>query len=125
MSDLQRAVGKFIWKLGCPNKYDGYRYILEAICIGLQTAEIMCLRKTIYEELARKYKTDIRNIERCIRHSICRWWALRQCGQMFPKKPTNRELICYFVEYIRLELGVCKACLELGEVQCECASSHR
>lgn len=123
MADLHRAVGKFIWKLGCPNKYDGYRYTLDGICIALQNGELLCLRKSIYEELARKYKTDTRNIERCIRHFICKWWAIQQCGQLFPKRPTNSELICYLVEYVRLGIGACKACLALGEVLCECAGN--
>jgi hypothetical protein len=120
VSDLHRAVGKFIWKLGCPNKYDGYRYTLDSVCIALQSGEVLCLRKSIYEELARKYKTDTRNIERCIRHFICKWWAQHQCANLFSKRPTNSELICHLVEYIRLEIGVCKACLENGLVACDC-----
>lgn len=121
MSDLHRAVGKFVWKLGCPNKYDGYRYLLDGICIALQKgADMPCLRKSIYEELALKYKTDTRNIERCIRHFITKWWEEQKCGQLFEKRPTNSELICYLVEYIRLEIGVCKTCSEMGLVVCEC-----
>jgi len=121
MSDLHRAVGKFAWKLGCPNKYDGYRYLIDSVCIALQNgSEMMCLRKSIYEELARKYNTGIRNIERCIRHFICKWWVEHKCGQLFSKRPTNSELICYLVEYIRLEIGVCKTCLAAGLVACEC-----
>lgn len=121
MSELERAVGKFVWKLGCPNKYDGYRYLLDGICIALQKGgEMMCLRKSIYEELALKYKTDTRNIERCIRHFIGKWWAEHKCGHLFSKRPTNSELICHLVEYIRLEIGVCKTCSEKGLVVCEC-----
>lgn len=119
--ELHRAVGKFVWRLGCPNKYDGYRYLLDGICIALQKdADIMCLRKSIYEELAARYKTHTRNIERCIRHFINKWWVEHRCAQMFLKRPTNSELICHLVEYIRLEIGVCDMCLAKGLVVCEC-----
>lgn len=124
MSDIHRAVGKFVWKLGCPNKYDGYRYLLDGICIALQKgSEVLCLRKSIYEELAEKYKTDTRNIERCIRHLICMWWEENKCGNMFSKRPTNSKLICHLVEYIRLEIGVCETCLAAGLVICECGKA--
>jgi len=108
VSDLHRAVGKFIWKLGCPNKYDGYRYMLDGICIALQNGgEMLSLRKSIYEELARKYKTCPRNIERCIRNFIGRWWTLHKCAGLFDKRPTNSELIHHLVEYIQLEIEEC------------------
>jgi len=123
VADLNRAVGKFIWRLGCPNKYDGYRYVIDGVCIALENGELLCLRKSIYEELARKYKTDTRNIERSIRHFIIRWWSLHQCGRLFVKKPTNSELICYLVEYVRLGIGACKACSAIGEVLCECSEN--
>ena len=105
MSDLQRAVGKLVWKLKCPNKYDGYRYVIDGVCIALENGNAaICLRKSIYEELAKKYNTCTRNIERSIRHFICKWWAEDKCAQMFQRKPTNSELICHLVEYIRLEI---------------------
>lgn len=123
MSDIQRAVGKFIWKLGVPSKYEGYRYLLSAVCVALENdGELMCLRKSIYEELAARSHTDTRNIERCIRHLIRRWWAEHQCGHLFQKKPTNSELICYLVEYLRLGLGACETCAEKGLLICECDS---
>jgi len=121
MSDMERAVGKLIWKLGCPSKYEGFRYLLEAICIALEENDAaMCLRKSIYEQLARRCHTDTRNIERCIRHFIEKWWAERQCGRLFERKPTNSELICFFVEYIRLGFGACSNCLAKGQLICEC-----
>ena len=126
MSDLHRAVGKFVWKLGGPHKYDGYRYLLDGICIALQSEfEMMSLRNSIYEDLARKYKTAPRNIERCIRHFVYKWWDEHKCGELFAKRPTNSELICYLVEYIRLEIGVCKDCLDNGLVVCDCEAGMK
>jgi len=80
--------------------------MLDGICIALQSGgEMMYLRKSIYDELASKYNTDTRNIERCIRHLIDNWWREHRCGHLFEKKPTNSELICHLVEYVRLGMG--------------------
>jgi len=107
MSDLQRTVGKFFLRLGCPNKYDGYRYMLDGVCIAVQSdTGMMCLRKSVYKELSRKYGTDTRNIERCIRHLICRWWFTCQCGCLFNRRPTNSELICHLAECVRLDTDI-------------------
>ena len=101
--------------------------MIDGICLVLQKGggEMMCLRKSIYEQLAKKYKTDIRNVERCIRHVIGRWWYRQKCGMLFERKPTNSELICHLVEYIRLGIGVCKVCESVGLLQCDCDKSTR
>ena len=121
MSEMQMAIGQLIWKLGCPSKYDGFRYLQDAIRIALESGDsMMCLRKFVFEELSTKYNTDVHNVERCIRHLIEKWWADCQCGYLFKKKPTNSELICFLVEYIRLGFCACKDCIAKGVLLCDC-----
>jgi len=59
------------------------------------------MAKDIYPRAADEYNTSVKNIERCLRHLVDKWWQKNQCGKMFDKRPTNTELLYECIERIK------------------------
>ena len=103
-NQLCTCVCKFILQLKCPDGYTGYYYLRDGLCRMLKHNVDPCsLTKSIYLFLAKKYKTDWANVERCVRNFIAKWWAATKCGGVFEIRPTNRQMFAKCAELIRIE----------------------
>lgn len=98
-----------LYSVGVLRHYCGYRYFEDAVALAEKNPErLQSVRKEIYLPIARKYCTNIANVEKNIRTvrdvlmknggsslltelSGCRFWR--------DKKPYPKELIEIFAEY--------------------------
>lgn len=66
-----RDIQLLLLKLGIPTNYLGFLYLTYAMQLTLSSFEyITRLSKMLYVEVAEKYKTEPRHVERCIRHAL-------------------------------------------------------
>ena len=100
MFDLTKKVEGVLEKLGISEKCNGYKYLVDGICIALQNKDTTHSGKSTYKELAAKYKTSSMNVERLIRHFISKLWRDNKCGGTFNNRPTNGEFIYCLTEQI-------------------------
>lgn len=98
-------VHKFISELGCPNKYNGSYFLRDGICWALENPDNgRCLKKNVYCEIAKKYRTGVDNVERNMRTLVDKWWDNERCGGLFKKRPTNGELFHTLITKISIEI---------------------
>ena len=95
-------VVRFAFDRQAPTNYAGYAYMCDAICEIINGDLLVGFLKPTYIAVAQKHKTSIKNIERCLRTMITRWWAHNKCGQVFTKKPTASQLLSVCSHLIRL-----------------------
>ncbi len=97
-----------IRSLGITSKYKGYRFIVEAVLLMLENPESgYKITKDIYPGIAKKYHTNISNIEHNIRTVVDTCWTKRReqlekvAGYSLKHKPSNLEFLDILVFYIR------------------------
>lgn len=89
----------------------GYRYLREAVWISYKEPEmIKSITKCLYPEVAKRFETTDKQVERAIRSAIETAWAKGDCdvlvlifGEMFvgrSVKPTNSEVIKILVDNV-------------------------
>ena len=82
----------------------GYRYLREAVWISYKEPEmIQSVTKRLYPEVAKRFETTDKQVERAIRNAINTAWTKGDCdalvlifGDLFVDrnvKPTNSEII--------------------------------
>ncbi|MBR5509599.1 MAG: sporulation initiation factor Spo0A C-terminal domain-containing protein [Lachnospiraceae bacterium] len=94
-------------------RYSGYNYIMYAI--HLMEKDIFCIdciTKSLYVDIARKYKTSWKCVERNIRTVVEAVWDDTEIDRELwigifgsngiIRKPTNKEFLEYLFEYIEL-----------------------
>lgn len=95
---------------GVYQHYYGYNYFQDAVLLALEAPErLQSIRKEIYFPIAKKYHTNISNVERnlrTVRDALIKNGGLEmlesmigcplQCGRM----PYPKDLICIFVGYL-------------------------
>ena len=90
----------------------GYRYLREAVWIACQEPEYMAsVTKRLYPEVAKRFNTTDKQVERAIRHAIETAWVKGEpetlrvvFGELYKdgsKRPTNTEVIRKFVRSFR------------------------
>lgn len=95
-------------KCGFRARQKGYRYLREAIWIACQDPEVLSsVTKCLYPEVAKRFDTTDKQVERAIRSAIETAWTDGEQGtlQYFFKdtygdgtiRPTNTEVIEIFV----------------------------
>ena len=100
--------------LGIPAHIKGYHYIRTAIEMSVKDMRMLeSIKKLLYPEIAKCYKTTASRVERAIRHAIEIAWSRGNVEKVeevfgytvnFAKgKPTNSEFIALVVDKIRLE----------------------
>ena len=91
-------------RLGFQAHQRGYRYLREAVCIVFQEPESLAsVTKYIYPEVAKRFNTTDKQVERAIRNSIETAWSNGNAkgfedvlGEMYissESRPTNKEII--------------------------------
>lgn len=89
----------------------GYRYLREAVWISYNEPEmIQSVTKRLYPEVAKRFETTDKQVERAIRNAIETAWMKGNCdtlalifGDLFADrsiKPTNSEIIKKLVDNI-------------------------
>lgn len=92
----------------------GYRFLREAVWIAYVDPEaITCVTKLLYPEVAKRFRTNDKQVERAIRTSIeCAWERGNQelLFEMFYERsknkgnrPTNTEVVEELVKYVNKE----------------------
>lgn len=106
----------FMKELGIPANLKGYNYLVEAIQMLLNDPKMYegAITKSLYPEIAKKYKTTSNRVERAMRHCI-EVSADRAGVDVMDKifgmtvsayrgKPTNSEFIYGAARYLELIL---------------------
>lgn len=113
--NLEAMVTNIIHEVGVPAHIKGYQYLRDGIIMAINDIEsINQITKSIYPDLAKKYKTTSSRVERAIRHAIEVAWTRGQIETVEnifgytvnanKGKPTNSEFIAMIADKLRLEL---------------------
>ncbi|MCU6795941.1 MULTISPECIES: sporulation transcription factor Spo0A [Paenibacillus] len=112
--NLDANITTIIHEIGVPAHIKGYQYLREAITIIYNNIEILgAITKTLYPQIAEKYKTTPSRVERAIRHAIEVAWTrgnIDSISHLFgytinisKSKPTNSEFIAMVADKLRIE----------------------
>ena len=97
-------------KCGFQARQKGYRYLREAVCIAFYEPEVLAsVTKRLYPEVAKRFDTTDKQVERAIRNAIETAWTNgnpETLKAVFEKvygdgttRPTNTEVIEKLVEH--------------------------
>jgi two-component system response regulator (stage 0 sporulation protein A) len=114
---IDAAITQIIHEIGVPAHIKGYHYLREAIGIVVNDVEILgSVTKTLYPQIAVRFKTTPSRVERAIRHSIEVAWGrgnMEAIRSLFgytvsavKTKPTNSEFIAMIADKLRMEYKV-------------------
>ena len=114
-SNLEVLVTNIIHEVGVPAHIKGYQYLRDGIMMAVNDMEVINqITKSLYPDLAKKYKTTSSRVERAIRHAIEVAWSRGQIDTVEnifgytvnanKGKPTNSEFIAMIADKLRLEL---------------------
>ena len=115
--ELQLIISDYLCRMGVPAHIKGYRYLATAIEICVRDiAQVECITKVLYPEIARMYASTSSRVERAIRHAIEVAWGrgqIQEQNEMFgytinlqKGRPTNSEFIAMLASRIRLQYKV-------------------
>lgn len=101
-------IRKLVSSLGIHTKYKGFRYIPYALELCLRDEEYMhAICKRLYVDVGKKFDTQPRNVEHCIRTAIEYCWQqgnrkllIELAGYQLRDKPTNSEFISILYQYL-------------------------
>jgi two-component system response regulator (stage 0 sporulation protein A) len=110
---IEKRIAKTLHEIGVPAHIKGYLYVRTAIEMVYDEIELLgAITKTLYPEIAKKYKTTSSRVERAIRHAIEVAWNrgnIETINKMFSHticynktKPTNSEFIAMLADKLRL-----------------------
>ncbi len=114
-NNLEAMVTNIIHEVGVPAHIKGYQYLRDGIIMAIKDIEVINqITKSLYPDLAKKYKTTSSRVERAIRHAIEVAWTRGQVETVEnifgytvnanKGKPTNSEFIAMIADKLRLEL---------------------
>lgn len=112
--NLDANITSIIHEIGVPAHIKGYQYLREAITMVYNNIEILgSITKTLYPDIAEKFKTTPSRVERAIRHAIEVAWTrgnIDSISHLFgytvnisKSKPTNSEFIAMVADKLRIE----------------------
>ena len=113
--NLEALVTNIIHEVGVPAHIKGYQYLREAIIMVVKDIDVINqITKSLYPEIASRFKTTPSRVERAIRHAIEVAWGRGQADVVenifgytisaSKGKPTNSEFIAMIADKLRLEL---------------------
>lgn len=113
--NLEALVTNIIHEVGVPAHIKGYQYLREAIMMVVNDIDVINqITKSLYPQIAHKFRTTPSRVERAIRHAIEVAWGRGQqeaVENIFgytisasKGKPTNSEFIAMIADKLRLEL---------------------
>ena len=111
---LDGIVAEFLLGRSSPTTL-GYNYFKESVVKAYISKESLShMNKEIFMPIAEAYKTNSKNIERCIRTFINSWWkkGLKDMG-LFPEKPSVKDAVVRIAEAINIQLGSVKVTPDL------------
>lgn len=111
-ADILRQTTCHMIRLGFQARQRGYRYLREAVLIVYQEPETLtAVTKCLYPEVAKRYNTTDKHVERAIRNAIETAWNGKESEPfktLFEKsyknittRPTNKEVIAKIAGLIR------------------------
>lgn len=111
-ADILRQTTCHMIRLGFQARQRGYRYLREAVLIACQEPETLtAVTKCLYPEVAKRYNTTDKHVERAIRNTIETAWNGKESElfkTLFEKsyknittRPTNKEVIAKIAGLIR------------------------
>lgn len=111
-ADILRQTTCHMIRLGFQARQQGYRYLREAVLIAYQEPETLtAVTKCLYPEVAKRYNTTDKHVERAIRNAIETAWNGKESEPfktLFEKsyknittRPTNKEVIAKIAGLIR------------------------
>ena len=114
-NNLEAVVTNIIHEVGVPAHIKGYQYLRDGIMMAVNDMDVINqITKSLYPDLAKKYKTTSSRVERAIRHAIEVAWSRGQIDTVEnifgytvnanKGKPTNSEFIAMIADKLRLEL---------------------
>lgn len=114
-TNVEAKVTNIIHEVGVPAHIKGYQYLRDGIMMVIEDVEVINqITKSLYPDLAKKYKTTPSRVERAIRHAIEVAWnrgQLEATERIFgytvnanKGKPTNSEFIAMIADKLRLEM---------------------
>jgi two-component system, response regulator, stage 0 sporulation protein A len=112
VNSLEKEVTNLIQKAGIPPHISGYQYIRDAILMSIDKSSVFnSVTRVIYPNIAFKYNTTPRKVDRAIRCAIDNAWAKGHLSRNdvnsgFAKKPTNSEFISTLADKARLGMSV-------------------
>jgi len=112
--DLESEITQVLHEVGVPAHIKGYLYLRESIDMIYHEIELLgSITKTLYPDVAKKYKTTSSRVERAIRHAIEVAWSrgnVDAISRIFgytvnvnKSKPTNSEFIAMIADRLRLQ----------------------
>ena len=112
--DLEAEITYVLHEVGVPAHIKGYLYLRESIDMIYHEIELLgSITKTLYPDVAKKYKTTSSRVERAIRHAIEVAWSrgnVDAISKIFgytvnvnKSKPTNSEFIAMIADRLRLQ----------------------
>ena len=112
--NLDANITSIIHEIGVPAHIKGYQYLREAITMVYNNIEILgAITKSLYPDIAEKFKTTPSRVERAIRHAIEVAWTrgnIDSISHLFgytvnisKSKPTNSEFIAMVADKLRIE----------------------
>lgn len=112
--DREYQITDIMHELGIPANLKGYLYLRDAIIMVLyDTSLLHSITKSLYPDLALKYRTNPSKIERSIRHAIevgCSRGSTETLKELFKRSfdtnryiPSNSEFITILADAIRLK----------------------
>lgn len=112
--DLEAEITHVLHEVGVPAHIKGYLYLRESIDMIYHEIELLgSITKTLYPDVAKKYKTTSSRVERAIRHAIEVAWSrgnVDAISKIFgytvnvnKSKPTNSEFIAMIADRLRLQ----------------------
>ena len=114
-TNVEAKVTNIIHEVGVPAHIKGYQYLRDGIMMVIEDVEVINqITKSLYPDLAKKYKTTPSRVERAIRHAIEVAWnrgQIEATERIFgytvnanKGKPTNSEFIAMIADKLRLEM---------------------
>ncbi len=108
--ELEIAAEKLLRRLKINGTRIGQRYIIYAVCeVVRDPCLLLCITKTLYPTIAKRFSASPRAVERAIRTTISASWEAgggevlsRLAGCPITSKPTNAEFIDLVAAHIRL-----------------------
>lgn len=111
---LEKQISELLHEVGIPAHIKGYSYLRTAITYSYENGEyIGQVTKSLYPDIARKFKTTSSRVERAIRHAIEVAWNrgnIDTIDRIFgytisasKAKPTNSEFIAMISDYLNVE----------------------
>ena len=116
-NDILREISLLVRNLGITAHIKGCRYIKCGILMAMEDANsVNYITKSLYPDIAKKYKTTIGSVERAIRHAVDIVWIRgnkQLLGEIFgtfvieqQERPTNSEFIAAVADWMRLEYQI-------------------